>query len=201
VDGFLLKFFMTQKGIIMNIKKHKKSGFSLIEVVLAIGVFSLAILALVGLMGPMMSNADEVTDISEATGLTDKIEGYLEERKEEIGFDELYTSWISPTNPSSDIWKSIYEVSTANGRFIGELDEASGEDGKPIKSTIQTLAEGTVFKIHLGKNESVQEVTDIGEEAHMVIQVQILSGPARQDPTDTNIVWNEVFSYTMALLR
>jgi hypothetical protein len=53
----------------------------------------------------------------------------------------------------------------------------------------------------LGKNESVQEVTDIGEEAHMVIQVQILSGPARQDPTDTNIVWNEVFSYTMALLR
>lgn len=189
------------KNCIDTYDRQKKSGFSLIEVVLAIGVFSLAILALVGLMGPMMGNADEVTDISEATGLTERIEGYLEEKKEELGFEEFYRAWIATTNPSSDNWKSIYEVSTANGRFIGELNENTGEDNKSIQATIQKLAEGSVFKINLGKNDNIQPVSSISEEAHMVIQVQILSGPARVDPTNSEISWNEVFSYNMALLR
>jgi hypothetical protein len=113
----------------------------------------------------------------------------------------LYTSWISSTNPASDKWYPIYEVSTANGRYIGELNESSGEGGKSIKDTIMTLSEGTVFKINLGTNTSVQGSVNIAEEAHMVIQVQILSGPARQDPSNSDIAWNEVFTYTMALLR
>ena len=44
-----------------------KTGFSLIEVVLAIGIFLVTVLALVGLLGPTLQSVDEVEKTDEVS--------------------------------------------------------------------------------------------------------------------------------------
>ncbi len=56
----------------------KKTGFTLIEVVLAIGVLSIAILALVGLMGPALSSARDAIDANQASGIISKVNTFVQ---------------------------------------------------------------------------------------------------------------------------
>lgn len=59
-----------------------RRGFSLIEVVIATGIFALAIVAVIGLMGPMTKRAEDVIDSEVAARLSASIQSELER----IGF-------------------------------------------------------------------------------------------------------------------
>lgn len=52
-------------------------AFSLVEVVLAVGVLTLAILALLGLFGPTMSSVRDVVDSNEASGVVTRLNAAL----------------------------------------------------------------------------------------------------------------------------
>jgi Tfp pilus assembly protein PilV len=52
-------------------------GFTLIEVVLAIGIFLLSILALVGLLGPTLSSVEDVTQADEVTSVVNTVNAFL----------------------------------------------------------------------------------------------------------------------------
>lgn len=52
-------------------------GFSLVEVVLAIGVLSLAIVALLGLFGPTMGSVKQVVDTNTATAVVSRINTHI----------------------------------------------------------------------------------------------------------------------------
>jgi len=72
---------MTETGAILA--KHMKppdnnKGFSLVEVVLAIGVLSLAIVSLLGLFGPIMSSVKNVVDHNLAATTVSKINTYIQ---------------------------------------------------------------------------------------------------------------------------
>lgn len=62
---------------------RRRVGFTLTEVVLAVGVLSLAILALVGLFGPTMSAVKDVVDRSDALAIADQLNSELQS-------DEIY---------------------------------------------------------------------------------------------------------------
>lgn len=53
------------------------SGFSLIEVVLAMGVFLITVLALVGLMGPALKSVGTVTSTDEVASVVDSVNAFL----------------------------------------------------------------------------------------------------------------------------
>ena len=55
-----------------------KSGFSLIEVVLAIGIFLVTVLALVGLLGPTLESVGEVEKADEVSSVVNSINAFLQ---------------------------------------------------------------------------------------------------------------------------
>ncbi len=55
----------------------KHSGFSLIEVVLALGIFLVSILALIGLLGPSLKSIDEVETTDEIASLVNTLNTFL----------------------------------------------------------------------------------------------------------------------------
>ena len=57
---------------------HSRKGFSLIEVVLAIGIFLVTVLALVGLLGPTLQSVDEVEKADEVVSVVNTINTFLQ---------------------------------------------------------------------------------------------------------------------------
>jgi len=58
--------------------KSSRPGFTLIEVVLALGVFFISILALIGLLAPMLQSVDEVEKIDEITSVVNSVNAFLQ---------------------------------------------------------------------------------------------------------------------------
>lgn len=58
--------------------RSKRSAFSLIEVVLAIGIFLITVLALVGLLGPTLQSVDEVEKTDEVSSVVNTINAFLQ---------------------------------------------------------------------------------------------------------------------------
>lgn len=57
--------------------KRYSTGFSLTEVILAVGVIAVSILALLGLFGPTMSSVRDVVDSNEANGVRTRLNAAL----------------------------------------------------------------------------------------------------------------------------
>lgn len=84
--------------------RHRRPGFSLIEVVLALGVVAVAVLALIGLMGTTFTSARQVALQHKAINAITVLDGALQNPKSIDGlsldaaatnaFDQLFTSTL-----------------------------------------------------------------------------------------------------------
>ncbi|WP_309397948.1 type IV pilus modification PilV family protein [Cerasicoccus maritimus] len=70
-----------------------QAGFSLTEVILAVGVIAVSILALLGLFGPTMSSVRDVVDSNEANGVRTRLNAALMS-------DEIYEKTVNETSTS-----------------------------------------------------------------------------------------------------
>lgn len=61
-----------------SVSRNCSKGFSLIEVVLAIGIFLVTVLALVGLLGPTLQSVDEVEKTDEIASVVNTINAFLQ---------------------------------------------------------------------------------------------------------------------------
>ena len=80
----------------------RRSGFSLIEVVLAIGIFLVTVLALVGLLGPTLKSVDEVEKTDEIASVVNTINAFLQSSPD--------------INPNGSKFNAIYNA-VASGDF------------------------------------------------------------------------------------
>jgi len=69
-----MEIFETEK----RIKHNNCNGFSLVEVVLAIGIFLVTILALVGLLGPTLKSVDSVDKTDEVVSIVNTLNAFLQ---------------------------------------------------------------------------------------------------------------------------
>jgi type II secretory pathway pseudopilin PulG len=60
------------------IPSSRGAGFSLIEVVLAIGIFLVTVLALVGLLGPTLQSVDEVEKTDEVSSIVNTLNAFVQ---------------------------------------------------------------------------------------------------------------------------
>ena len=60
------------------LKESKNRGFTLIEVVLALGVFLVSVLALIGLLSPMLQSIDEIEKIDEITSVVNTVTAFVQ---------------------------------------------------------------------------------------------------------------------------
>lgn len=151
---------------------HSRQGFSLIEVVLAIGIFLVTVLALVGLLGPTLQSVDEVEKTDEIASVVNTLNAFLQSSPDiapnsskfdaiyqAIGNDGFATILVFRQYDSSD------EISLKVG-FVGET--AATVSSADITSESEVLAAGSVYRAVLTPSSVIPEahVTDNGVGAY-----------------------------------
>jgi type II secretory pathway pseudopilin PulG len=94
--------------------RNNRSGFSLIEVVLALGVFFISILALIGLLSPMLRSVDEIEKIDEISSVVNTVNAFLQSSP------EIATRGPDPNDNTKTIvtktkFNAIYEAVSSAG--------------------------------------------------------------------------------------
>lgn len=81
-----------------------RRGFSLIEVVVAVGIFAIAIVSVIGLLGPINKTVSDVRDFDNASRVVAAVQGELQREAQRIGLETFATTYLdqSPIYASSD---------------------------------------------------------------------------------------------------
>ena len=139
---------------------RNKYGFSLIEVVLAIGIFLVTVLALVGLLGPTLQSVDEVEKTDEIASVVNTVNAFLQSSPDiavngqskfetiykELNTDGFITAFVFLAYGNDD---NISLVVGFGDKFqVGEVDKAQvlAED---ISTNSNVIAAGPVYRVLL----------------------------------------------------
>ncbi|WP_269526665.1 type IV pilus modification PilV family protein [Coraliomargarita parva] len=134
---------------------NTRQGFSLIEVVLALGIFLVTILALVGLLGPTLKNVDEVEATDEVSSVVNTLNAFLHSSpdiaKDASKFDAIYNLVKNNDYAEIYVFRAYNTNNTAVDLQIGFSEAANGTVG--TNSLLQTSsfadAAGPIYRIIL----------------------------------------------------
>lgn len=103
---------------------YRFAGFSLVEVVLAIGIFLITVLALVGLIGPTLQSVNEVEESDEIASIVNTINSYLQTAEEYLpnGTDSRFNV----------LFDSIADDGYATLIIYRWFDDAAAGTGPPV---------------------------------------------------------------------
>ena len=114
---------------------RSKYGFSLIEVVLAIGIFLVTVLALVGLLGPTLQSVDEVEKTDEIASVVNTVNAFLQSSPDiavesQSKFETIYDAISNNSNNEATIFVYRYydnKTDPNNETIALEVGFATGE--------------------------------------------------------------------------
>jgi len=207
-----------------------RKGFSLIEVVLAIGIFLVTVLALVGLLGPTLRSIDEVEKTDEVASIVNTINAFLQNSYDiapgASKFDAIYNA-VSQDHATLLIFRAYdsNDLISLKIGFVAETNAAAQVSVADIYSGSNILAAGTIYRAVLtpsSVNPTV-EMTDAGvgnfprykmnastpaayPEGSFAMEVRIFA----EDPSlNFNVVSNlntlsteePIFTYNIAIVR
>lgn len=140
---------------------QKTRGFSLIEVVLAIGIFLVTVLALVGLLGPTLQSVDEVEKTDEIASVVNTVNAFLQNSPEIAGttskskFDLIYNA-VSGGDFATLFVFSEYIGDTDKDRLVVGFHPAEVLDGGSTLGPSALIgltrfddASGTIYRVIL----------------------------------------------------
>ena len=139
--------------------RTKKNGFSLIEVVLAIGIFLVTILALVGLLGPTLSSVNEVENSDEVVSVVNTVNAFLQNSPAiasggESKFDTIFNEMASDDENQLTLFVFRSYISDTNDNIIvkvGFRDDVSV--GDPANASVTAAdfnnAAGPIYRVIL----------------------------------------------------
>ncbi len=111
---------------------RRPRAFSLIEVVLAIGVLSLAVVAMLGLFAPTMGSVKEVVDGNKATALVGMINSKV---NNDMDYDD-----VTPVG-TADLYAYAWERDMGDGTIDIVMSEP--QTGQPGRTTVVNADGGT----------------------------------------------------------
>ena len=127
-------------------RRDKKNAFSLIEVVLAVGIFSLALIALLGLLGSTQQSVNNVVEQTRGISVMSKVNAYLQSQD----FTTVY-NWVA-----GGTTQVVYVYS-----YRADLSRKRDDDGSPIPIAVftedNTPQEGVNFKTVTGIRVLVED--------------------------------------------
>ncbi len=201
------------------IRCNRRSGFSLFEVVLAVGILSISILALLGLFGPTMSSVRDVVDSNEANGVRTRLNAALmsDEIYNELGLTgnaNPYRSFAAMlTDPTSGGRTPKYLYFWAERQDVNQplVLEYSDNLGAFSQSKLDVV-EGNAFVVALERGmqggTKKYDFNDIDQQGYFPILVSIYAVPAtdllNRSEADFDAMVSKVdpvFTYTAAKLR
>jgi len=134
-----------------------KTGFSLIEVVLVIGIFLVTVLALVGLLGPTLQSVDEVEKTDEVSSIVNTVNAFLQ-NSDSIStgsnFEAIFNAVADATsvNPATlFVYQAYRDNSEAVQLKVGFEDSIPVVDADKASVTVSNLADaaGTIYRVVL----------------------------------------------------
>lgn len=135
--------------------KSGRVGFSLIEVVLAIGIFLVTVLALVGLLGPTLRSVDEVEKMDEIQSVVNTINAFLQHSQDiatatatvtESKFDAVYNAVDSADHATLFVFR---RYTSASGTDVELVVGFLGETNAALEAGDFVNAAGPVFRVVL----------------------------------------------------
>lgn len=145
-----------------------RKGFSLIEVVLAIGIFMVTVLALVGLIGPTLKSVDEVEQTDAIISVVNSLNTFLQQSPEIAlnsgsKFDAIYNAIIDDGQATVFIFQAYIGNTTDTELKIGFYNE-SAVSGKAslqqedfVQNGIPKVA-GTIFRAVISASSVTPEL-------------------------------------------
>jgi Tfp pilus assembly protein PilV len=146
-----------------------RKGFSLIEVVLAIGIFLVTVLALVGLLGPTLQSVDEVEKTDEVSSIVNTINAFLQNSQDiapgASKFDAIYKA-VAQGSATILVFRAYdtNDVISLQVGFVGETDPSAQISNADVTDGSQVKAAGTIYRAVLTPS-SVNPVLQMDEES------------------------------------
>lgn len=99
----------------------RHNGFSLIEVVLALGIFLVSVLALIGLLGPSLKSIEEVETVDEIASLVNTLNAFVHSSSE-----------IASGSNFNAIYDAVYEDGFATVFIYRYYEDGTGPETPPV---------------------------------------------------------------------
>jgi Tfp pilus assembly protein PilV len=144
----------------VRMQSGRDSAFSLIEVVLAIGIFLVTVLALVGLLGPTLQSVDEVEQTDEVASVVNTLNAFLQ------------NSQAIKTNTASK-FEVIYNNVASNNHatiFIYKAYRANTD----LSQSGQTLSNQTLLKVGFQGDGTGSE--NAGDTSALILSSEVITG-------------------------
>ena len=150
-----------------------QKGFSLIEVVLAIGIFLVTVLALVGLLGPTLQSVDEVEKTDEVSSIVNTINAFLQNSPEiapgASRFNAIYNA-VSQDSATLLVFRAYdaNDVISLKVGFVGKTDQLARVTDSDVTDGSEVFAAGTIYRAVLTPSSvnPVAERADAGVDSY-----------------------------------
>ncbi|MFT4901090.1 MAG: type II secretory pathway pseudopilin PulG [Lentimonas sp.] len=131
------------------------AGFSLIEVILALGIFLVTVLVLVGLMAPTLKSVDEVEQSDEAVSVVNSVNAFLQSSPDiaqgtDSKFETIYTALASGQEATLFVFRTYLDASSTDLMLkIGfKSDVSVGKNAKVVATDFENAA-GSIYRVVL----------------------------------------------------
>lgn len=176
----------------LNSSAMKRRGFSLVEVVVAIGIFAIAIVSIIGLLLPIRSSVTDVSDTDDAS----RIASVIQSRVQSLGFSALARGDASPAG------QNYLNAAPAAGLF-------ASRDGTKMGVGDSTAVWGTgasnqdkFFKVELIRNTTLSPDTSANDTSAGFLAFTIkLTWPAYIGETTANAAQQSVLLLPACVTR
>jgi hypothetical protein len=136
-------------------------GFSLIEVVLAIGIFLVTVLALVGMLGPTLQSVDEVEKTDEIASVVNTVNAFLQSSPDIVSatssvskFEAIYNAVKNNGYATVFVFRSYEDSNSTDIELIvGFLGET---DARLLASDFANTA-GLIYRVMLSASSVTPE--------------------------------------------
>jgi len=147
----------------LTLGSRNRGGFSLIEVVLAIGIFLVTVLALLGLLGPTLQSVDEVEKTDEIASVVNTVNAFLQSSPDiavagQSKFETIYTAVEGDDHATIFVFRSFVGSSTDVELKIGFI----GETGATLNAADFANTAGPVYRVVLTAS-SVTPIDQLNE--------------------------------------
>ena len=147
---------------------RSKLGFSLIEVVLAIGIFLVTVLALVGLLGPTLQSVDEVEKTDEIASVVNTVNAFLQSSPD--------------IAPNASKFNAIYDAISTNSDSEATIfvyryyDDQSDPDNETIALEVG-FARGEPVDARAIVNQPATNPANFADEEGPIYRVVLTASP------------------------
>ncbi|MGJ8639391.1 MAG: type IV pilus modification PilV family protein [Opitutaceae bacterium] len=205
-----------------------KHGFSLVEVVMAIGIFLVTVLALVGLLGPTLKSVDQVEKTDEISSIVNSLNVFLQSspKIQPTGsrFDAVYTAVNSSDYATVFVYRKYTSNTSTDVELVIGFDPGEGSiDSEAHVNSDFANAAGPIYRAVLtassvlptdtrsksGDVYTLSKGLDQYNEGYLAMEVRIYAedspGPNGQFSVvvglDELSELEPVFTYNMAIVR